>query len=75
MPVAGMKAQIFFCKQCGKEFELTPEQELKYAERGFDLPERCEDCRKRKTKEAGHYGKKKHPDKKKHYRMKYTVYP
>ncbi len=70
-----MKNIILDCKQCGNEFELTAEQKRRYTERGFDLPERCEDCRRRKTKEPTLSDRKKHPDKKKHYRLKYMVSP
>ena len=70
-----MRNQILACKQCGIEFEITLEQELRYAERGFDLPERCPDCRKKKTREPAPSGRKRHPDKKKHYRLKYMVSP
>jgi hypothetical protein len=70
-----MKNQILVCKQCGSEFELTAQQERTYAERGFDLPERCADCRKKKTREPALSGRTKHPGKKKHYRIKYMVSP
>jgi len=70
-----MSSPVLVCKQCGSEFELTFQQELKYEARGFDLPERCAVCRKRKTRVPAQPGSNKHRDKKKHYRLKYMVSP
>lgn len=39
------------CKDCGKEFIITVEEQRKYKSLGFELPKRCHECRK-KRKEA-----------------------
>lgn len=57
------------CIQCGCEFELNSQQQDYFNSRGFDLPKRCPECRKRKSKNTKI---SRHPeDKKKHFRMKY----
>lgn len=38
------------CKDCGAEFTITADNKKWYEEKGFSLPERCEECRaKRKS--------------------------
>jgi hypothetical protein len=37
------------CVDCGKTFELTNNQYDFYKERGFDIPKRCDICRKKKS--------------------------
>jgi hypothetical protein len=38
------------CKDCGAEFVITEENKKWYEDKGFQLPERCADCRaKRKA--------------------------
>ena len=50
------------CKECGDKFEITPDDEKFYAEKGFQLPKRCKHCRAlRRANVIGkeeHYGKK-----------------
>lgn len=36
------------CKDCGTEFTITAGQSQWYVDKGFQLPERCEDCRKKR---------------------------
>lgn len=33
------------CKECGDVFEITPEEEVWYKSKGFELPKRCKSCR------------------------------
>lgn len=45
------------CKECSKEFEITPGEQEFYKGKGWELPKRCADCRKKlrgkkKKKEA-----------------------
>ena len=35
------------CKQCGKKFHLTSEDIGFYRQKGWSIPERCEDCRRK----------------------------
>ncbi|HHP7233839.1 MAG TPA: zinc-ribbon domain containing protein [Desulfobacterales bacterium] len=57
------------CIQCDREFELDDQQQEHLHSMGFDLPKRCPECRKRKSKAVK---MARHPDdKKKHFRMKY----
>ena len=44
-----MKRMIIDCVQCGNEFELSPVEVDHYVSKGFDLPKRCSDCRKKKS--------------------------
>lgn len=34
------------CKDCGKDFVITPEEQRHFKAMGFELPKRCIDCRK-----------------------------
>ena len=38
-----------YCVECGRSFELTNSQYDFYIEKGYDLPRRCEFCRKNKS--------------------------
>ena len=41
---------FFDCIQCGEDFELTGSEVQRFMSKGFDLPRRCPDCRKNKSK-------------------------
>lgn len=43
------------CKDCGTKFVITEENKKWYEEKGFQLPERCPECRKKRkaAKQAG----------------------
>ena len=58
------------CIQCDKEFEVSDADREKFASRGFDLPKRCPDCRRKKTRQLPD-DRHRRRDKKKHYRDKY----
>ena len=34
------------CKDCGKSFVITPEEQRYFKSKGFELPKRCQDCRR-----------------------------
>lgn len=34
------------CKDCGKSFIITPEEQRYFKSMGFELPKRCQDCRR-----------------------------
>jgi len=57
------------CIQCDREFELDTEQQEYFHSRGFDLPKRCPECRKHKSK--NNRTSRHSEDKKKHFRLKY----
>jgi len=40
------------CKHCNAEFEITPDKQKMFAEKGLSLPEHCYDCREKKKKFA-----------------------
>lgn len=44
------KPIVSACKECGKEFQLSPEEQRYFDSKGFVLPKRCKECREvRKT--------------------------
>jgi CxxC-x17-CxxC domain-containing protein len=50
-----MEDQTISCKDCGKDFTFTAQEQQYYADQGFkNVPTRCLDCRKnmREKKEA-----------------------
>lgn len=47
------KDVIIECKECGKQFTVLEEEQEWYKQKGFDLPKRCEECRKSKRKSSG----------------------
>ena len=61
------------CIQCGDEFELTGTNREKLTLRGFDLPKRCPECRKKKSKFMADESTQRR-GKKKHYHQKYDQY-
>lgn len=42
------KAKTIECKDCGREFVVTEQEQKWYQDKGFDLPKRCPTCRKAK---------------------------
>lgn len=34
------------CKDCGVTFDVTPEEQAWFAERGWEIPKRCKSCRR-----------------------------
>lgn len=42
------------CRECGREFLFTPEEQEFYAQKGYGPPRRCRDCRRAaKLRKAG----------------------
>lgn len=37
--------QTITCKDCGREFVWTAEEQEFYQQKGFNAPQRCKDCR------------------------------
>jgi hypothetical protein len=66
-----MSYDVNECIQCGNFYIFTEKEERLYLEKGFDMPLRCPDCRKKKNR-TGNVGEwSRHRDKKRDYRMKY----
>ena len=42
------EAKILTCQDCGKEFEFSAEEQKFFADKGFEEPKRCKDCRNAK---------------------------
>ena len=45
-----MRDKIVTCIQCDNTFILTAEEQKKLLDRGFSLPKRCPECRRKKAK-------------------------
>lgn len=37
------------CIDCGKEFDVTPAEQKFYMNKGYEIPKRCGDCRKKRN--------------------------
>jgi hypothetical protein len=59
------------CIQCGDEFELSGDTFDKLTTRGFDIPKRCPDCRRNKSKYLVDEISPRRREKKKRYHQKY----
>ena len=46
----GNKDKVLVCKDCGKEFLFTEGEQEFYAEKGFNEPQRCKECRQIKKR-------------------------
>lgn len=46
----GEEKKIVVCKDCNKEFYLTPGEQEFYKSMGWDEPKRCFNCRKEKKR-------------------------
>lgn len=44
---------VIECVDCGRAFEVSAEEQAWYKEKGFELPKRCNDCRKERRKNRG----------------------
>jgi hypothetical protein len=47
-----MEDKTIFCIQCNRLFVLTAAELRRFSSRGFNVPRRCPECRKHKTKLA-----------------------
>lgn len=39
------------CKDCGRDFIITVEEQKRFKSLGFELPKRCYECRKKRKEE------------------------
>ena len=62
---------ILECVQCGNEFEVNAAEKSRYKEKGFDIPQRCAECRRNKNKTILAPLPKSNKYKKRHYHRKY----
>jgi hypothetical protein len=68
-----MVSTTISCIQCDTDFEFSAKDQEKYERKGFDPPRRCPLCRKHKSGNSKYEEKRKHKDKKKHFRMQYDM--
>ncbi|UCE33885.1 MAG: zinc-ribbon domain containing protein [Deltaproteobacteria bacterium] len=60
-----MKDKVITCVQCENPFVFAVAEQARFHERGFDIPKRCPECRKKKfraieiTERLQHKGNKK----------------
>jgi hypothetical protein len=71
VPEVTMTVETLSCIQCDREFDFSPEDRQRYAQRGFDLPRRCPGCRRHKAREACDDFERRREVKKRDYRLKY----
>lgn len=45
-----MEEKVIRCIQCGQPFSITVAEQKRFISKGFDLPKRCQVCRKNKIK-------------------------
>ena len=69
-----MEDLILACIQCQENFEFTIDEQEKFEQRGFDMPLRCPQCRKHKSRDIEHQEHRKPKNKKKHYRQKFDAF-
>jgi len=48
-----MSDKTISCIQCGTSFVFTAQEQARFMARGFNMPKRCPECRKNKSKWAG----------------------
>jgi hypothetical protein len=65
------RKMILECVQCESEFELTAAEERLYEIKGFDIPLRCHDCRRKKRKADQVPLPNSNKNRKRHYYLKY----
>ena len=46
-----MKDKIMMCIQCGNTFVFTAAEQARFIAYRFDKPKRCQECRKKKSRE------------------------
>jgi len=66
-----MEDMLITCIQCENEFRFSIEEQQKFQLLRFDEPQRCQYCRKNKSKTIYLPEKRRFKDKKRHYRQKY----
>ena len=53
-----MKEHYITCADCGQEFTVSEEEAKWYKDKGFEMPKRCPDCRKKRRHARNAGGKK-----------------
>lgn len=53
-----MKEHYITCADCGQEFTVSEEEAKWYKDKGFEMPKRCPDCRKKRRHARNTGGKK-----------------
>ncbi len=66
-----MENMVITCVQCQEDFEFTVDEQKKFAQRGFDTPLRCPQCRKHKSRDVEPDEYRKPKDRKKNFRQKF----
>ena len=61
-----MKDQFRTCIQCESEFVITVSEQERLHLKGFDIPKRCQECRKNKMKSQRETDNRGLKDKRKH---------
>ena len=68
-----MEYTTITCVQCDTDFEFSEQDQERYERMGFDQPRRCPLCRKHKSGDSNYHEKRRHKNKKKHFRIKYDL--
>jgi hypothetical protein len=66
-----MDYDVYECIQCGRYYVFSDKEEQLYLVKGFDMPLRCPECRRRKTRSSQANDWLHKRDKKRDYRLKY----
>ena len=69
-----MENLILACIQCQENFELTHDEQEKFEKRGFDLPLRCPQCRRHKSRDVERQEPWKPKNRKKRFRQKFDEF-
>jgi hypothetical protein len=65
-----LKDQIKTCIQCNGKFIVTAREQQRLISKGFDIPKRCHECRRKKTKALNDHDNSNLRDKRKWEREK-----
>ena len=65
-----MTDRMILCAQCEKPFPVTDTEAEQLQSRGFDLPRRCPECRRKKWKAANDSGGGRGEDRRKRHRRR-----
>ena len=68
-----MKDQRIICIQCENTFVVTADQKERLFVKGFNIPRRCPECRRKKNKLGFVSENKKGRDKRKHDKKRYDI--
>ena len=65
-----MRDQRKICIQCENEFVITAAEQERLASKGFDIPKRCPECRKKKTKAVKENDSRSPREKRRHEKLR-----